>query len=64
MSTNYKAMIVDRINGCDRHELINFLLDRLETLPVKPIHTWSEDALRHVAVDMLLRDQESSQSRM
>ncbi len=64
MSTNSEAMIVDRVNGFERHELINFLLDRLETLPVESIHTWSDTTVRQMVVDILLRDQERSQSRM
>ena len=53
---NAMALAMNRVRVCDTDELINFILDRIETLPDVSIRSWSRETLENFAADILVRD--------
>ena len=46
----------ERVRNLDSDELVNFALDRMDTLPPQPASEWTEDFLHNFAVDELMQD--------
>ena len=46
----------DRVRGLDIDDLVNFALDRMDTLPPQPASEWTENFLINFALNELMND--------
>jgi hypothetical protein len=46
----------DRVRGLDSDDLVNFALDRMDTLPPQPASEWTENFLINFALNELMND--------